>query len=171
MFKYERLAERGQSEATREQDFPVPLGPHTRWLLEEFEPGTAAHIIAATARFRRQPDISALKRAFDALTVRYPALHAAFAPPESGPGEGPQFRMRLYTDATETVVRVLAHHAVADVWSMTTLLREFELLYTEQAGQTLALLPTRGNEDLVRLYRWVGGARASVHAAADRGRA
>jgi Condensation domain len=84
---------------------------------------------------------------------------------------GPRLRIHVFgTSTEETVILVVAHHFIVDVWSMTTLVRELETLYIERAGDRLPALarPTTGDEELVRLYRWVGGTRASVHAAQSR---
>lgn len=76
---------------------------------------------------------------------------------------GPLLRIHLYHRATEeTVVLVVAHHFIADFWSMTTLVRELEMLYSEHTGGMSAPLPEL--TDLVRHYSWVSGSRESVHA-------
>jgi hypothetical protein len=85
---------------------------------------------------------------------------------------GPRLRIHVYRrPADETVVLVVAHHFIADVWLMTTLVRELETLYVERAGGMPAALPEpgAGDKELVRLYRWVGGRRAWVHAAQTHG--
>lgn len=85
---------------------------------------------------------------------------------------GPRLRVHVYGRGTdETIVLVLAHRFIADVWSMTTLVRELEALYLEQAGHEPAPIPepVAADKELDRLYRWVGGRRASVHAAQDHG--
>lgn len=73
---------------------------------------------------------------------------------------GPPLRICMYHRATavETVVLVVAHHLIADFWSMTTLVRELEMLYFKQLA-----LPER--TDFVRNYSWVNGSRVSAHAA------
>jgi hypothetical protein len=63
----------------------------------------------------------------------------------------------------ETVVLVVVHHSVADFWSITTLVRELEMLYSKQVGGQSVPLPELA--DFVRQYSWVGGARVSTHAA------
>jgi hypothetical protein len=86
---------------------------------------------------------------------------------------GPRLRINIYHRAAdETVLMVMAHHLVADIWSMTTLISELETLYLERAGGTLASPPEHWVTDpavtdsgLVRLHRWVDGRRASVYAA------
>ena len=78
-------------------------------------------------------------------------------------------RIQLYRRARqEMVVLVVAHQVITDAWPMTTLIRELETLYSEQArGQMGAPSPgprvTCG--DLVRLYRWVSGSWMPVHPA------
>ena len=86
---------------------------------------------------------------------------------------GPWLRINIYHRAAdETVLMVVAHHLVADIWSMTTLISELETLYLERAGGTPASPPEHGvtdpavtDSELVRLHRWVDGRRASVYAA------
>lgn len=90
--------------------------------------------------------------------------HAAHEPFDLA--RGPLLRIHLYRRARqEMVVLVVAHRVITDAWPMTTLIRELETLYSEQAaGQTGAPPPgprvTCG--DSVRLYRWVSGSRTSV---------
>jgi hypothetical protein len=87
---------------------------------------------------------------------------------------GPRLRIHVCGGgADETVVLVVAHHFIVDVWLMTTLVRELETLYIERAGGMPAPLPEpgAGDKELDRLYRWVGGTRASVHAALNHGSA
>jgi Condensation domain len=81
---------------------------------------------------------------------------------------GPRLRIHVYRmSAQEVAILVVGHHFIVDVWSMTTLVRELGVVYAERAGHMLPALArsTPGGEELVRLYRWVGGTRASVHAA------
>jgi hypothetical protein len=84
---------------------------------------------------------------------------------------GPRLRIHVCrTSAEDFIILVVGHHFIVDIWSMTTLVREIETLYVEQARQTLPALAgsTAGDEEPVRLYRWVGGTRTSVHAAQSR---
>lgn len=83
---------------------------------------------------------------------------------------GLRLRINIYHRAAdETVLIVVAHHLVADIWSMTTLTSELETLYLERAGRAPASPPEQAVTDpavtdsgLVRLHRWVDGRRASV---------
>ena len=55
---------------------------------------------------------------------------------------GPLLRIHLYRRAAgETVVLLVAHHIITDFWSMTTLVRELECLYSARAGGPPASLP------------------------------
>jgi hypothetical protein len=80
---------------------------------------------------------------------------------------GPRLRIHVYRTASdETVILVVAHSYIVDVWSMTTLVRELETLYLERAGAGMPAAsaePAHRDKELVRLHRWVGGTRASVH--------
>lgn len=83
---------------------------------------------------------------------------------------GPRLRIHVFRRAEQqTIILVVAHHFIADLWSMTTLVREFETLYAERAGYMPQERPEpqHGDQDLVRMYRWVGGTRVSVHATQD----
>lgn len=65
-------------------------------------------------------------------------------------------RLHLYRrGADETVVLVVAHHVIADVWSIAALVRELEVLYGERKSDTA---------ELVRQYCWIGGSRVSAPA-------
>jgi hypothetical protein len=174
MFEYERWASAGRSATSCAQEASASARPGIGWFLYEVEPGTAARCIRATARFACQPDIAALERALDALTARHPALRAACvrdadcepACPSAGCWSGEHVR----ADNSSAVVVVLACYEDADVWSMTTLIRELEVLYAERAGDAADALPRAvgRSRDPIRLYRWVGGDRASVSVAAGR---
>lgn len=77
---------------------------------------------------------------------------------------GPLLRIHLYRRAAqETILLVVTHHVVADAWSLTTFVRELELLYAEQTGGARAGLPEL--TDFVRHYSWISGSRVSVHTA------
>jgi len=80
---------------------------------------------------------------------------------------GPLLRVHLYRRVTEEAVAlVVAHHSIADVWSMVILARELEMLYAAQTGRVSEALPelTATDNDFVRLHSWAHGSRASVHA-------
>ena len=77
---------------------------------------------------------------------------------------GPLLRIHLYRrSGQETVLLIVTHHVVADVWSLTSIVRELERLYAEQAEGVYAPLPEL--TDFVRHYSWISGSRVSVHAA------
>jgi acyl-CoA synthetase (AMP-forming)/AMP-acid ligase II len=77
---------------------------------------------------------------------------------------GPLLRIHLYRrTADETVALIVAHHFITDFWSMTTLVRELETLYSEQKGIFSA--PLQELTEFVRHYRWIGGSRVSAYAA------
>lgn len=75
---------------------------------------------------------------------------------------GPLLRIHLYRRAPrETVLLVVTHHVIADSWSLTTFVRELEMLHAGQAGDTGAALPELA--DFVRHYSWISGSRVSSH--------
>jgi Condensation domain len=160
------------------------------WFLREIAPGTEDHGIAIALRFRGELDIAALEYALDVLVTRQGAFSAAggtrdwldehdagdlgdaqlaerlerAAQDASDRAGGPLLRVLLYRRAQEeTVVLVVAHHSIADFWSITAFVREFEKLYAEQTGGQCAPLPEL--TDFVRHYWWIGGSRVSTHAA------
>jgi acyl-CoA synthetase (AMP-forming)/AMP-acid ligase II len=72
-------------------------------------------------------------------------------------------RIRLYRRAAdEGIMLIVVHHCMAEFWSITTLVRELETLYSEQQGGIPASLPELA--DFVRHYTWVAGARTSTYA-------
>jgi hypothetical protein len=187
---------------------PGEIDQHSRWLLREIGPGSAARCITATARFAGEPDVPALKHVLHGLAARHAALRATL-PPGGDPADraarlveacvrendardldderlakwleyaaqepfdlarGPRLRIHVFRRPEEqTIILVVAHHFIADLWSMTTLVREFETLYAERAGYMPEDRPEpqHGDQELIRLYRWVGGTRVSVHATQD----
>jgi hypothetical protein len=74
------------------------------------------------------------------------------------PASKPLLRIHLCRRMSgETVVLMVVHHSVADFWSITTLVRELEMLCSEQILGQSALFPEMA--DFIRQYNWVGGAR------------
>ena len=101
------------------------------------------------------------KDADDAHLAEY-LEHAAREPFDLD--RGPLLRIHLYRRAPEeTILLVVTHHVIADPWSLTTFVRELELLYAEQTGGARAELPEL--TDFVRHYSWISGSRVSVHTA------
>jgi acyl-CoA synthetase (AMP-forming)/AMP-acid ligase II len=87
---------------------------------------------------------------------------------------GPLLRIERYRRSRqETVVLVVAHHLIADFWSLTTFVRELEMLHAGQTdGASTSLLELT---DFVRHYSWISGSRVPGRVASDsqisRGRA
>lgn len=76
---------------------------------------------------------------------------------------GPLLRIHLYRRAAdETVALIVAHRILADFWSMTTLVRDLETLYSELKGVTVALPPELTG--FIRHYHWIAGSRVSAYA-------
>jgi acyl-CoA synthetase (AMP-forming)/AMP-acid ligase II len=72
---------------------------------------------------------------------------------------GPLLRVHLYRQATpDPVLLVVTHHFVADFWSLSAFVREFELWYTGQPGSVSPPDLT----DFVRQYSWISGSRVSA---------
>jgi len=65
----------------------------------------------------------------------------------------------------ETVILVVVHQSVADLWSITAFIRELEMLYSELAGGQPAPVPELAS--LTRYYSWVDGSRVSANASLD----
>jgi acyl-CoA synthetase (AMP-forming)/AMP-acid ligase II len=87
--------------------------------------------------------------------------HSAHEPLDLASGQ--LARIQLYRRATdETIALVVAHHFIADFWSIGQLVRELGTLYGTQKGGIPAPLPEL--PDFVRHYSWVEGARASAYA-------
>ena len=60
------------------QDFPLSRGQQALWLVEKLASGSAPLHIIAAARVRGALDRAALRRAFDGLIARHPALRTTF---------------------------------------------------------------------------------------------
>ncbi len=73
---------------------------------------------------------------------------------------GPLLRVHLYRRPTlDPVLLVVAHQLIADIWSMSALVRDFELLFAKTPGNVPAPPdPTH----FVRHYSWINGSRISV---------
>jgi hypothetical protein len=77
---------------------------------------------------------------------------------------GPLLRIHLYrTPGPGTVVLVVAHHTITDFWSMATLVRDLERLYSELTGGKPEPLPEL--TDFVSHFCWVSASRVSAYAA------
>ena len=65
----------------------VPLTPGQRalWFLQQMAPGSAAHTLAAAFRLTGALDPGALRRSFEALLARHPALRATFTARDGEP--------------------------------------------------------------------------------------
>jgi Condensation domain len=75
----------------------------------------------------------------------------------------PLLRLHLYRQAAdETVALVVAHHVIADFWSIIALVRELKIMYAEQKGRIPE--PVAELTDFVRQYCWIGGSRVSAQA-------
>jgi amino acid adenylation domain-containing protein len=59
-------------------DFPLSHGQKALWFLQRMAPDSAAYHITAAVRVRGALDSAALRRAFQALTDRHPALRTTF---------------------------------------------------------------------------------------------
>ncbi|HYO14551.1 MAG TPA: amino acid adenylation domain-containing protein, partial [Thermoanaerobaculia bacterium] len=66
-------------------ELPLSYGQQALWLIDRQHPGSAAYIIAGAARVRGALDMAALRRAFEALAERHPALRTTFHETDSGP--------------------------------------------------------------------------------------
>jgi len=120
--------------------------------------GVAETIGGAARAWLREHDASGLDDSQLTAWLEY-AAHEPF-----DTGRGPLLRVHLYrTTASGTVVLVVAHHAITDFWSMTTLVRDLEASYCALTASRYEPLPEL--TDFVRHYCWVSGSRVSAHAA------
>jgi acyl-CoA synthetase (AMP-forming)/AMP-acid ligase II len=79
---------------------------------------------------------------------------------------GPLLRIHRYRRTRlETVLLVVTHHLIADFWSLTTFVRELEMLHAGQLAGISAPLPEL--TDSVRHYSWISGSRVPGRAASD----
>jgi Condensation domain/Phosphopantetheine attachment site len=71
--------------------------------------------------------------------------------------DGPLLRVHLYRRATlDPVLLVVTHPLIADFWSLSALIREFELLFANEAENA----PAPPNlAHVVRHYSWISGSR------------
>ncbi|HYO14120.1 MAG TPA: amino acid adenylation domain-containing protein, partial [Thermoanaerobaculia bacterium] len=64
---------------------PLSHGQEALWFLDRLAPGNPAYVIAGAARIPTGFDSAALRRAFDALVERHPALRTTYGEGERGP--------------------------------------------------------------------------------------
>jgi acyl-CoA synthetase (AMP-forming)/AMP-acid ligase II len=71
--------------------------------------------------------------------------------------DGPLLRVHVYHRVTlDPVLLVVAHQLIADFWSLSALIREFELLFARESENA----PAPPNlAHFVRHYSWIGGSR------------
>ncbi|NPC80484.1 amino acid adenylation domain-containing protein, partial [Pyxidicoccus fallax] len=66
-------------------DAPLSGGQQALWFLHQLAPGSAAYHVPVAVRVRAALDAEALRRAFETLVTRHPALRTTFALTPSGP--------------------------------------------------------------------------------------
>jgi amino acid adenylation domain-containing protein len=64
---------------------PLSGGQQALWFLHQLAPASAAYHVPVAVRVRAALDVEALRRAFEALVARHPALRTTFALTPSGP--------------------------------------------------------------------------------------
>jgi amino acid adenylation domain-containing protein len=162
-------------------EHPLSYGQRALWFLHRLAPESSAYNIPIAVRVRGELDIPALRRAFDRIAQRHPALRTTFVArgelaqqihatgrlafqSEDASGwsqqtlharlvavahqpfdleQGPLLRVHVCTSsAQEHVLLLVAHHIVADLWSLVVLANELNLLYpAEQSGTAATLAP------------------------------
>jgi hypothetical protein len=76
--------------------------------------------------------------------------------------DGPLLRVHLYRRATlDPVLLVVTHQLIADFWSLSALIREFERLF---AGETENAPAPPNLANFVRHYSWISSSRVPAHA-------
>ncbi len=83
----QRMAAPARRIARRQSDGPAPLSfaQQGLWFLDQLQPGSAMSSATAAVRLTGPLDLSALRRAFAAVTVRHDVLRTTFASAEGGP--------------------------------------------------------------------------------------
>ncbi|WP_163997851.1 non-ribosomal peptide synthetase [Pyxidicoccus caerfyrddinensis] len=66
-------------------DAPLSGGQQALWFLHQLAPGSAAYHVPVAVRVKAALDVDSLRRAFDTLVARHPALRTTFAMTASGP--------------------------------------------------------------------------------------
>lgn len=153
---------------------PLSDGQRALWFLHQLAPDSAAYNITNAARIRLKLDIPALKRAFQGLAERHPALRTTFPVQGEEPVQrvldrmeipvetrdvsawnraqideflvyhtehpfdlehGPLLRVALLSlSADKHILLVVAHHIIADFWSLAILADELGQRYTAESG-------------------------------------
>jgi amino acid adenylation domain-containing protein len=129
-------------------------GERALWFLQQLEPASPAYHIAGAARIPASFDLDALRRAFQALVDRHPALRTTFHIEDGEPVKrvhesvdvdflvadgqiedevfrpfdlenGPLLRVRIFQEPSgERVMLLVIHHLIADFWSLAVMMRE-----------------------------------------------
>jgi acyl-CoA synthetase (AMP-forming)/AMP-acid ligase II len=155
------------------------------WFMRNIDLAAGERGTAIALRIRGELNPEFLDRAVDALVAR-PAVGAGSAPRprlrEIDVGQvsdakladrleraacepfsdEPLLRIHLYRRAAlDPVLLVVAHQLIADFWSLSTLIGEFELLF---AGGEESVLAPPDLSQFVRYYSWISEARAPAPA-------
>jgi natural product biosynthesis luciferase-like monooxygenase protein/FkbM family methyltransferase len=80
---------------------PLSYGQQALWFLQEVAPDSPAYNIASAARIRSELDISALRRAVQALAERHASLRASIAGSSEGPVQRIQEHVELFFEEVE----------------------------------------------------------------------
>src|SRR5262249_42012883 len=85
-----------------QEEWPLAINQRAMWYLQRLEPESPAYVIAFAARIIGPLDVSRLKRAFQTLVERHPALRTGFRENENGPMQIPQAHPTVDFDAADT---------------------------------------------------------------------
>jgi amino acid adenylation domain-containing protein len=185
-------------------DAPLSHGQRALWFLHQLAPDSAAYHISNAARIRTRLDVPALKRAFQDLSERHPALRTIFPTRGEEPVQrvldrmeipvetrdvsawnraqideflahhtqhpfdlehGPLLRVVLLSLAVDKyILLVVAHHIIADFWSLAILADELGQRYTAESGGA-AFIPAPLALRYSDYVRWQSGVLAGAEGA------
>ncbi|WP_170107892.1 non-ribosomal peptide synthetase [Micromonospora echinospora] len=96
---------------------PLTPGQRALWFLQQMQPDSTAHTLATAFRLSGPLDTDALRRAFDTLMTRHPALRATFTIRDGEPIQqiSPHSGTHLTRDATDLDDEAFARRLTDDV--------------------------------------------------------
>ncbi|WP_375773038.1 amino acid adenylation domain-containing protein [Archangium gephyra] len=84
-----------------EGDAPLSGGQQALWFLHQLAPGSSAYHVPVAVRVRSALDMAALRRSFETLVARHPALRTTFAMTPTGPVQHVHASMALDFEAVD----------------------------------------------------------------------
>jgi amino acid adenylation domain-containing protein len=82
-------------------EFPLSYGQKALWFVQQMDPSSIAHNVVHAVQIRTDADLSALRKAFERLVARHPALRTSFLSRQGEPFQKVHDRVELCFDVED----------------------------------------------------------------------